>query len=188
MLNSHKLLIAQRPSDRVRVGDHLVDLPIREIASADGSGEPVRITLKAQGVLLVMIAHAGQVVSRETLMERVWPDTLPNEEVLTQAIALLRKAFASRAYIETISKHGYRLVAPVEWVLSGDADAPSAPRSPRDHASSGRPGRCARSAAAPHSVALGGFRRTRGSGGRRSVEVRAEPFFRGSPRAGRTPQ
>ncbi|TXH66125.1 MAG: hypothetical protein E6Q88_12660, partial [Lysobacteraceae bacterium] len=54
-------------------------------------------------------------------LEWVWPDTMPNDDVVTQAVTLLRKAFGDsrdqNAYIETIAKHGYRLVAPVEWIL-----------------------------------------------------------------------
>ena len=40
------------------------------------------------------VAHAGKPVSREALFEWVWPDTLPTDDVLTQAVTQLRKAFA----------------------------------------------------------------------------------------------
>ena len=120
MLKSHSNLLQPRPSDRVRIGDRVVDIPLREIAPADG-GDPVRITLKALGVLLALVAHAGKPVSREALFEWVWPDTLPTDDVLTQAVTQLRKAFGDDRerprYIETIAKQGYRLVAPVAWVL-----------------------------------------------------------------------
>ncbi len=134
MLKSHQNLLQPRPSDRVRIGDRVVDIPLREIAPADG-GEPMRITLKALGVLLALVAHAGKPVSREALFEWVWPDTLPTDDVLTQAVTQLRKAFGDDRerprYIETIAKQGYRLVAPVTWVLdeaAADAqiDAPLA--------------------------------------------------------------
>jgi DNA-binding winged helix-turn-helix (wHTH) protein/Tol biopolymer transport system component len=124
MLKSHPNLLQPRPSDRVRIGDRVVDIPLREIAPAEG-GEPVRITLKALGVLLALVAHAGKPVSREALFEWVWPDTLPTDDVLTQAVTQLRKAFADDRerprYIETIAKQGYRLVAPVVW-LQEDAE------------------------------------------------------------------
>ncbi len=133
MLKSHQNLLQPRPSDRVRIGDRVVDIPLREIAPADG-GEPVRITLKALGVLLALVAHAGKPVSREALFEWVWPDTLPTDDVLTQAVTQLRKAFGDDRerprYIETIAKQGYRLVAPVSWVLDEPAADPQveAPR------------------------------------------------------------
>jgi DNA-binding winged helix-turn-helix (wHTH) protein len=132
MLNSHKNLLASRPSDRLRIGGFIVDLSLREISSADDHVDPIRITLKAQGVLLVLVAHAGNVVSREALLEWVWPDTMPNDDVVTQAITLLRKSFGDSrkqtTYIETISKYGYRLIAPIEWLApeQSAADRPQA--------------------------------------------------------------
>lgn len=129
MLKSHSNLLQPRPSDRVRIGDRVVDIPLREIAPTEG-GEPVRITLKALGVLLALVAHAGKPVSREALFEWVWPDTLPTDDVLTQAVTQLRKAFGDDRerprYIETIAKQGYRLVAPVAWVLDEVVEEASA--------------------------------------------------------------
>lgn len=122
MLDSHRNLLEPRPSDRLRIGDCVLDIPLREITRGDG-GEPTRITLKAEGVLLVLVANAGKVVSREALMEWVWPDTMPTDDVITQAVTQLRKALGNgQAYIETIAKQGYRLLAPVEWIVD---DAPA---------------------------------------------------------------
>ncbi len=105
----------------------MVDIPLREIAPADGSAEPLRITLKSIAVLLTLIAHAGRLVSREALLEWVWPDTMPTDDVVTQAIAQLRKAFGddreNPRYIDTIAKQGYRLIAPVQWLVEEDAAA-----------------------------------------------------------------
>lgn len=122
---------AALPSDRLRVGDCLVDVPLREI-QAPGRRRPLRITPKSMAVLLVLIDQAGRVVSRDALMAEVWPDTLPTNDVVTQAITQLRKAFdderGNPRYIETIAKNGYRLLAPVEWLhvqsaASAEADA-----------------------------------------------------------------
>jgi len=113
-------LLEPHPSDRLSIGDRVVDIPLREIASAEG-GEPVRVTLKSLGVLLALVAHAGRVVSREALLEWVWPDTMPTDDVVTQAITQLRKALGDERdhprYIETIAKQGYRLIAPVQWLV-----------------------------------------------------------------------
>jgi DNA-binding winged helix-turn-helix (wHTH) protein len=126
MLKSHRNLLEQRPSDRLRIGDRLVDLSLREIVPENGSAEPVRITLKSIGVLLVLVAHAGKLVSREALLEWVWPDTLPTDDVVTQAVAQLRKALGDERerprYIDTVSKQGYRLIAAVEWLVETDTD------------------------------------------------------------------
>lgn len=108
----------------MRVGDCLVDVPLREIR-APGKRRPLRITPKSMSVLLVLAEQAGRVVSRDALMAEVWPDTLPTNDVVTQAITQLRKAFdderGNPRYIETIAKNGYRLLAPVEWIHSQDS-------------------------------------------------------------------
>ena len=119
MLNQHRNLVIPE-SDFLRVGDCVVDIPRREIR-APQCDVPRRITLKSLQVLLVLVSHQDRVVSREALLEWVWPDTMPTDDVLTQAITQLRKAFGddrdAPKYLETIAKGGYRLVAPVEWIL-----------------------------------------------------------------------
>ncbi|NOT87021.1 MAG: hypothetical protein HOP03_02445 [Lysobacter sp.] len=126
MLKSHKNLLEPRPSDRLRIGDRIVDIPLREIAPTAG-GEATRVTLKSLGVLLTLVAHANKLVSREALLEWVWPDTLPGDDVVTQAITQLRRALGDdreqSRYIETLAKQGYRLIAPVEWLVEDDAVA-----------------------------------------------------------------
>jgi len=128
MLNQHRNLVVPE-SDWLRVGECLVDVPRREVRCG---GEARRITLKSMQVLLVLVANAGKVVSREALIEWVWADTMPTDDVLTQAITQLRKAFGddreAPRYLETIAKGGYRLLAPVEWLVSPEpvVGAPSA--------------------------------------------------------------
>ncbi|WP_084087338.1 winged helix-turn-helix domain-containing protein [Aerolutibacter daejeonensis] len=109
-------------SDGIRIGECTVDVPLREI-NAPGARRSVRVTPKAMAVLLVLVENAGRVVPREALIARVWPDTLPTDDVLTQAITQLRKGFGekrgSTRYIETIAKSGYRLLAKVDGAWSG---------------------------------------------------------------------
>ena len=130
MLKSHRNLLEPHPSDRLRIGDRVVDIPLREIVPLDG-GEPVRVTLKSLGVLLVLVAHAGRPVSREALLEWVWPDTLPTDDVITQAITQLRKALGDDRerprYIETLAKQGYRLIAPIEWLVERESEPEAEP-------------------------------------------------------------
>lgn len=126
-------------AERLRVGDCLVDLALREI-HAPGARRPRRVTPKAIAVLLALVAQPGKVVGRDALLAQVWPDTLPTDDVLTQAVTQLRKAFGeqrgqapeSPRYIETIAKTGYRLLAPVEW-LEESAQAGSEPATPPAH-------------------------------------------------------
>lgn len=118
MLNPRPQPIYQE-SDRLRVGEFVVDVPRREV-TADSGQEPGRLTIKSLHVLLALAGQHGKVVSREALLEWVWPDTLPTDDVLTQAVGQLRKVFGddrdAPRYLETISKGGYRLIAPVQWL------------------------------------------------------------------------
>ena len=114
------------PAGRLRVGECTVDFSLREI-HAPSARRPMRVTPKTIAVLSVLIEQVGRVVSREALLAQVWPGTLPTNDVVTQAITQLRKAFdderGNPRYIETIAKHGYRLLAPVEPLE--DAPPPS---------------------------------------------------------------
>lgn len=114
------------PPERLRIGACTVDIPLREV-SAPGARRPRRVTPKALGVLLALARQPGRVVSREALLDEVWPDTLPTDDVVTQAVTQLRKAFGEQRgdarYIETIAKNGYRLL--VEVAAEGAAIAPA---------------------------------------------------------------
>jgi len=99
---------------RLQIGDWWADRTTNEL---ERGGDTVRVEPKAMEVLMVLAARAGQVVSREGLLEAVWPGVVVGDEALTQSIIKLRKALGDNprapAYIETISKRGYRLIAPV---------------------------------------------------------------------------
>lgn len=115
-------------SVRMRVGVAVVDPDTREI-QMPGARAALRVTPKAMSVLLLLAETPGKVLSRQELLSLVWPDTLPTDDVLTQAITQLRKAFGAgvgkgeqgRRYIETIAKNGYRLTVDVV-ALPADVD------------------------------------------------------------------
>src|SRR5687767_5695020 len=103
----------------------------------------VRIEPKAMEVLLAPAARPGGTVGRNELLSAVWPGVVVGDEALTQSIIKLRKALRdnprSPSYIETISKRGYRLIAPVRPADS----VPSArtwDESPAPPGSAARPG------------------------------------------------
>ena len=128
MPRQHPSILESLPSERLRVGDYAVDASTREIRPE--GGEARRVSLKAMDVLLLLARTPGKVVPRQGILDAIWPDTLPTDEVVTQAIAQLRKAFDDgrpARYIETISKHGYRLLAPVEWIRPEAMAAASEP-------------------------------------------------------------
>lgn len=139
--------MADPPAEQLRVGACVVDLPLREV-HVPGARRARRITPKALGVLRVLAENPGRVVSREQLLSRVWPDTFPTDDVLTQAVTQLRKAFADaegEPYIETIAKGGYRLLVPVEWSeaapVADPAAAPAAAAAQATDAPAEAPGR-----------------------------------------------
>ena len=78
--------------------------------------EPIALTPKAFDVLLLLIQHSGQVVSKDELMRVVWPDSFVEESNLTQTVFMLRKALGEapdQRYIVTVQGRGYRFVAEV---------------------------------------------------------------------------
>jgi DNA-binding winged helix-turn-helix (wHTH) protein len=79
--------------------------------------QPVALPPKAFDVLVSLVARAGHLVSKEELLNEVWPDTFVEEANLSYTISLVRKALgdavAPYEYIETVAKRGYRFIAPV---------------------------------------------------------------------------
>lgn len=77
---------------------------------------------KAMQVLLHLASHAGQFIPREELLAAVWGTQFVTEDVLTGAVAGLRKAFhdnpKSPHFIETRRNVGYRLIVPVKPLVS----------------------------------------------------------------------
>ena len=98
-----------------RIGEsHQVEPSLNSVAGPAGT---VRLEPKVMQVLVLLAAHAGQVVEKERLMATVWPDAFVTDDVLTRAISELRRVFGDDAkesrFIQTIPKSGYRLIARV---------------------------------------------------------------------------
>lgn len=93
-------------------------------------GERLRITPKAFAVLRHLVDHAGQLVTRDDLFERVWLDTHVSDDALTVCIRELRQILEDQArspqYIETVRGRGYRFIAAVT-VLDQNRLEPVAP-------------------------------------------------------------
>ncbi|HWM89830.1 MAG TPA: tetratricopeptide repeat protein [Thermoanaerobaculia bacterium] len=111
-----------------RFDGFLVD-PVRRRLVRDGETLPV--TPKALSILLVLIEHRGEVVDKEELLRRIWPETFVTEANLTQNVSALRKALGERAnehrYVVTVPGRGYSFVAEVNevHVPSSQADVPT---------------------------------------------------------------
>src|SRR5687768_673727 len=80
-------------------------------------GVAVSLEPKAMDVLLYLLAHRDRLVTKDELLDAVWKDTFVTPNALTRAIAQVRKALGDDAHearvIETVSKRGYRIIAPV---------------------------------------------------------------------------
>ena len=100
--------------ERLRVGGWTVEPALNQLSA---EGKTVKIEPKAMAVLLYLAERPGQVVSREALLSAIWSGVVVGDDALTQVVVKLRKALGDvpeePAYIQTISKGGYRLVAPV---------------------------------------------------------------------------
>lgn len=96
--------------------------------------ELVSLTPKVVETLFVLVQNRGNVLTKNYLMETLWPDAFVEESSLAQNISLLRKALgngqADQVYIETLSKRGYRFVAEVQEIplraegMQSDASQP----------------------------------------------------------------
>lgn len=88
--------------------------------------QEVRLTPRAAAVLAELVAHAGELVSKEMLFSSVWRDAVVSDDALISSIQELRKALADDPkqprFIETRHRRGYRFVPPVSQV-AGDARA-----------------------------------------------------------------
>ena len=78
--------------------------------------ETVPLTRKAFDALLLLIQNAGRTVTKDELMETVWPGSVVEESNLTQTIFMVRKALdetTDRRYILTVQGQGYQFLVPV---------------------------------------------------------------------------
>jgi adenylate cyclase len=96
------------------VGEWLVEPNLNRITRTN---EKVSVEPKVIEVLAYMADYPGEVLSKEQIIQAVWPDTHVSDEVLRYSITELRKAFRDDAknpqIIQTIARRGYRLIAAV---------------------------------------------------------------------------
>ena len=90
-------------------------------------GEPLAISDRQLDVLLLLVAKAGQIVSKDDLLQAGWKDVAVGDNSLEQAISNMRRLLGSRpdgsGYIETVARRGYRLTAEVERRTTRESDA-----------------------------------------------------------------
>jgi DNA-binding winged helix-turn-helix (wHTH) protein len=106
---------ARTPDQAARFGPFLV-IPAQRLLLE--GGQEVRIGSRAFDLLVILIRHAGHVVSKATLMAEAWPNIVVEEANVRIHIAALRKLLSERnvgaRYIVNSVGRGYCFVAPLE--------------------------------------------------------------------------
>ena len=102
-------------------GEFTLDVPDRRLTR---DMCPVHLAPKTYDVLVALIRRAGRLVTKHELLEGVWPGVFVDEGILTVHVAALRRALGdtrrSPAYIETVSRSGYRFIAEVRPAATAD--------------------------------------------------------------------
>ncbi len=90
--------------------------PARGVLTCDGA--PVALTSRLRDTLCCLLENAGRLVTKDELLQAVWPGRIADETNLSQAISGLRKVLGPRGegMILTESGKGYRFGAPVERI------------------------------------------------------------------------
>lgn len=78
----------------------------------DREGRPVSLNAKAFDTLVCFLEHPGQVLDRSSMIQALWPDTVVEENNLSQAVAAVRRALGD-GFIATVTGRGYQFVAEV---------------------------------------------------------------------------
>jgi eukaryotic-like serine/threonine-protein kinase len=125
--------MSQPPSQprSVRFGPFEVSFPARELRK---HGARVRLPGQPFDVLAILLEHAGDVVTREELRQRLWAaDTFVDfEHGMNNAVKKLRAALGDSAdaplYVETLARVGYRFIAPLEQTTRTSGQEAARPR------------------------------------------------------------
>jgi DNA-binding winged helix-turn-helix (wHTH) protein len=116
-----------QPALRYRFGTFEADAAMGELRK-----QGVRIKLNAQPfqVLLLLLGHPGQLLTREEISRDLWPDGtfVDSEHGVNSAVNRIREALGDTAsnprFIETLARRGYRFVAPVERIALNEDPSP----------------------------------------------------------------
>src|SRR5688572_6025808 len=105
------------------------DVEARVVYARDGKPHPLKA--KTHETLLYLVENPGRVIQRDEIMSAVWPDTVVEENNLTQHIASLRRLFGDtptdHRFIETIAGRGYQFNAAVTRSDDGDRKSSDPP-------------------------------------------------------------
>src|SRR6187401_3068121 len=116
-------------SNDIRFGSFALDLGTRRLSCA---GQPVKLSSRALDILCELAAAPGEVVSKDRLMEKIWPGRIVEENAIQVHVSALRKALEpgsdGQSYVVTVPGRGYRLLGvengPDMPAYSGSRDSP----------------------------------------------------------------
>src|ERR1043165_1843472 len=115
--------MSQSTQPRYEFGPFRVD-PLRRVLTREG--RPVALTSKCFDTLLALVESRGEVVHKDELMRRLWPDAVVEENNLKQQVSALRRALGERAgehrYVVTVPGRGYSFVSEVREVCEEDSE------------------------------------------------------------------
>ncbi|MCU7250858.1 ATP-binding protein [Pseudomonas koreensis] len=115
------------PNQAIGFGPYRIHPGQRLVLEGD---QPLRLGRRAMDILLILLAHPGEVVSKQQLIAGVWPDSVVEDINLRVHMAALRKALgdgqAGQRYIVTVAQRGYSFVAPIA-LQSLDSPPPAKP-------------------------------------------------------------
>ena len=98
---------------------------------------PVRLGSRALEILIALVERAGELVSKNELMARVWPDTFVDEGSIKVHVAGLRRALGDgqpgRRYLANVPGRGYRFVAPLTLSEPEERPVQRSPAAVRAH-------------------------------------------------------
>lgn len=111
-------------SGRFRFENFLLDPADRRLTR---DGAPMELNARYLDALALLVREAGRLVSKDRFLDEVWSGVPVTDEALTQCIKTLRRQLGDDAarprFIETVPKHGYRFIAPVEGADGSDVAA-----------------------------------------------------------------
>jgi len=113
--------------DLIRVGAFELYPAERQLRAG---GRQLEIGARAFDLLLVLVENAGRLVTKATLLERVWPRLVVDENNLPAQVATLRRVLGADA-IRTVPGFGYRLELEVTPGGASSAAAPGAASAPQ---------------------------------------------------------
>jgi transcriptional activator of cad operon len=172
-------------TSRLRIGDWNVDPDSGTIAR---NGETIRLELRSMRLLMCLAERAGRVASIDELISNVWGGVAVSPDSVYQAVTALRRQLGddSRkpAYIETVPRLGYRMIAEIgPWLEEQPQDATSetlnVPTAPSADAGNGHAGRMSKivwvAVALLIAIGFGFALHARISGGNRSASASIAP-------------